>query len=93
MANLPILTKSEMITVPLADRNRVFKTIQGTDKYNPCSKKDAEADDDDGSQEDEPDQDANEISQMDSSGKVVFWWMELHPKAWLAVRAMKCYPI
>jgi hypothetical protein len=27
MANLPVLTKSEMITVPLADRNRVFKTI------------------------------------------------------------------
>jgi hypothetical protein len=93
MANLPILIKSEMITVPLADRNRVFKTIQSTDKYNSSGKKDAEADDDDGSQEDELDPDANDILQTDSSGRVVFWWMELHPKAWLAVRAMKCYPI
>ena len=94
MSHLPVLTKDAMTWVSQDERERVFRGVVASDKWTPGKKskgvsasatpaEDPVADSDDDDREEEADDQAavEQASTPDSGGNVVFFWMELHPKA------------
>jgi hypothetical protein len=84
MRGLPILKLEDMITVGVDERERVFRTIIPSEKFNPrlggASKGNVEDEDEEMDEPDEPDPDAGGMG-LNKSGKVPLFYMELHPKA------------
>ena len=82
MRGLPILKMEEMITVGVEEREKIFRSIQPSTKFNTrlssASKGNMDEDEDDDEAED---MDEDDGMGVDKSGKVVLFYMELHPKA------------
>lgn len=85
MRGLPILKVEEMIMVGVDERERVFRNIVPADKFNPRLRENTKgnAGVDDEEDEEDPDEDDPDAGSMgvDKTGKVVLFYMELHPKA------------
>ena len=87
MGHLPVLDKSCMVQIPYDERETVFRSVQGSDRWQPGKKgaggkaypddEDIESEEEEGAVDDA--QDA--VAVVDGSAPVVFFWMELHPRA------------
>lgn len=90
MAGLPLLRKSAMLHVPVDERERCFRGVAPTEKWCPNKSRasagaaPASGDLDD---EEEDHEDDLDTAMPDASGKVVLFWMEMHPKAPCALLA------
>ena len=84
MGGLPLLRKAGMLQVSVDEKERCFRGVAPTEKWLPHKARlsaagaTAAATDPDDDEEQDDDLDT---AMPDSSGKVVLFWMEMHPKA------------
>ena len=86
MNALPLLRKDEMIRIAPDARERIFRGVSPSDKYNPrltkTPKAEEKADDDDENIEEPEEADPEGgAAEVDKDGSVPAFWMEIRPKA------------
>jgi hypothetical protein len=96
MSQTPVLFRANMTTIQHCEREKVLKTVLGSDKYSRATAS-AEADDGKPTAEDEdeenPEEDADASAQpavVEPESQVVFFWMESHPRVGNGMMSRSC---
>ncbi len=76
---VPVLVQEQMNLVDWGERERMFKTLTYSDKYNPNLKKKAQDAEESAADEESMVEEDEDVEMLPSGSKVPLYWMEHHP--------------
>ena len=88
MSGVPLLAKSAMTTITHAEREKVFKGVVGSDKYSRSLRFGTGDDDAEAASEEDETEPVSDNAVVQPHSKVVFFYMELHPRVCLGKRGL-----